>query len=69
MTTKAIALPGIETDLESEEELSKQAHLMVIAEGLANRIIDIPPYGITKQPLIKPKAPRCDYHITGDWWR
>jgi hypothetical protein len=36
----------------------RQAHLLIIAEGLANKIVDIPEFGVTRGELIKPRQRR-----------
>jgi hypothetical protein len=41
---------------------------MVIAEGMAQKIIDIPDYEIVSEPLfIRPAIPREDY-LAEHWW-
>jgi len=48
--------------------LSEQNKLMVIAEGLAQKIIDIPDYEIVTEPLfVRPPISRRDY-FADHWW-
>jgi hypothetical protein len=54
--------------LQDNIPLLQQSYLMVIAEGLANKIIDIPEYGIVSHPLYqRPILNWNDYYIE-HWW-
>ncbi len=67
-TEKVILPDGTEGLLSDIPPLSKQTNLLVIAEGLAQRIIDICDYDITTEPiLIRPRIPKESYLI-GHWW-
>lgn len=48
--------------------LSEQGYLLVVAEGLANRIVDIPEYGVTSKPLFVPPVIPWDNYLDGHWW-
>jgi hypothetical protein len=67
--TDSIILPnGGELRLSETHSLSDHARLLVIAEGLAQKIIDIPDYDIQSEPLfVWPRIPRNEWR--GDrWW-
>jgi hypothetical protein len=67
-TEKVILPDGTEAVLSEIPPLSKQANLLVVAEGLAQRIIDIPDYDITTEPIfVRPRVPKESY-LTGHWW-
>ena len=67
-TEKVILPDGTEALLSEITPLSKQTNLLVVAEGLAQRIIDICDYDITTEPiLIRPRIPKESY-LTGHWW-
>jgi hypothetical protein len=57
-----------ETLLSSVPSLSEQSYLLVVAEGLANRIVDIPEYGVTSHPLYVPPVIPWDNYLDGHWW-
>lgn len=57
LTDQALLPNGARTQLRDVESLSGQAKLLIIAEGLANRIVDIPPFGITRDSVVKPTEP------------
>jgi hypothetical protein len=67
--TQNVLLPNGKTCLLRDiPSLLQQSYLMVIAEGLANKIIDISEYGIVSQPLYqRPKLNWNDYYIE-HWW-
>lgn len=58
-----------ETSLSDVPSLSEQGNLLVVAEGLANKIVDIPDYGITSEPLFAPPVIPWDAFVKNDWWR
>jgi len=59
---------GEELGLSAMPRLSEQAKLTVIAEGLAQKIIDIPDYEIVSEPLfVRPPIPWNDY-LADHWW-
>ena len=52
--TKHVLLPdGHEDRMDSSPEYMTQAHLLLIAEGLANKIVDIPPFGVATENLVR----------------
>jgi len=67
--TETVILPnGTEAILSKIPLLLNQADLLVVAEGLAQRIINIPPYDFTTEPILpRPRLPRDDY-LNGHWW-
>ena len=55
-TTKHVLGPDArEHLLEEVAVFAEQAYLLIIAEGLANKIVDIPEFGITTRGLVKPR--------------
>ena len=67
-TEKVILPDGAEAVLSEIQALSRQSNLLVVAEGLAQRIIDIPDYDITTEPiLVRPRVPKESY-LSGHWW-
>ena len=67
-TEKVILPEGTEAVLSEIPPLSQQAGLLVVAEGLAQKIIDIPDYEIVTEPIfVRPRVPKENY-LTGQWW-
>jgi hypothetical protein len=68
LTEKVIFPDGTEGILSKIPQLLNQTDLLVIAEGLAQRSIDIPPYDFMTEPIFpRPRIPRESY-LTGHWW-
>jgi len=67
--TDRVILPnGEELVLSEIPNWSEQTKLLVIAEGLAQKIIDIPDYEIVSEPLfVRPPVSRNDY-LVDHWW-
>ena len=67
LTEKVILPDGTEALLSEISPLLKQANLLVVAEGLAQRIIDICDYDITTKPILRRSRIPKESCLTGHW--
>jgi len=58
VTKQVLGPDGREYPLDKVAGLEEQAYLLIIAEGLANKIVNIPPFGVTTKGLVKPRQRR-----------
>lgn len=58
VTKQVLGPDGREYPMGKVAGFEQQAYLLTIAEGLANKIVDIPPFGITRKGLIRPRKRR-----------
>jgi len=64
----ALLPSGEECSVSKLRGLADQIPLLIIADGLARRIVDIPPYGACSEPLATPRPPMPDDHVYDQWW-
>jgi hypothetical protein len=66
VTKQVLGPDGREYPMGSMAGFRDQAYLLIIAEGLANKIVDIPEFGVSRGELVKPPTRRP---IPPDlWW-
>ena len=59
VTKHVLGPDGRECPMGKVASLEQQAYLLIIAEGLANKIVDIPPFGVTREDLVRPRTRRA----------
>jgi hypothetical protein len=72
VTRQALGPDGREYLIDEVAGLKEQAYLLIIAEGLANRIVDIPPFGFVAGELVKPRPsvplPLDLWGVADEWY-
>lgn len=64
-----VLLPdGKECPIDDLSDLAAQVHLLIIADGLAKRIVDIPPFDTCNEPATTPIPVKLDNRVFDHWW-